>query len=403
MDQNYIGIEGLEYPENGSKLFQEDFIKEQDALGKEVVNRERDYIVHGIIYGLEVTVSSTPGCVTISNGAARDALGRRIEYTGATDYALPDNWFGAIIVKHQWIEEGYIPEGDNQQKIIRRHESTIALKDLEVGEEYSPLDDEVLLAYASRNQSSIVITDKRIFVHYKRLYTENKKIMLNYTESGQGVGGDGISGIIIDRGMSNPAKFIFDETDDTFKVGINSLDTIITQLVLDKIVPIGGIIMYGGGNVTDPAPVLDNFLYCDGSAISRTTFANLFNTIGTTFGAGNGTTTFNIPNFKAVVPRGMGTQTINTREKNGGNLGALLEDRIQQMTGQLGQPWESLGADVKSGVFNTSIFSSTGFAAGGGGIYISTILIKFDASQVARTGDYTRDNSLSIRFYIRYI
>jgi len=167
--------------------------------------------------------------------------------------------------------------------------------------------------------------------------------------------------------------------------------------------PVGGIMMYGGGSTTDPAPSITDFLYCDGSAISRTTFATLFSVIGTTFGTGDGSTTFNIPNFKAVVPRGMGTQTINTREKDGSNLGALLEDRIQQMTGQLGTPWETFGTDVKSGVFNTSIFSSTGFnSAAGSGLYITAILIKFDASQVARTGDYTRDNSLSVRFYIRY-
>jgi len=168
-------------------------------------------------------------------------------------------------------------------------------------------------------------------------------------------------------------------------------------------VPVGGIMMYGGGDTTDPAPSIPDFLYCDGSAISRTTFATLFSVIGTTFGTGDGSTTFNIPNFKAVVPRGMGTQTINTREKDGSNLGALLEDRIQQMTGHLGTPWETFGADVKSGVFNTSIFSLTGFnSAAGSGLYITAILIKFDASQVARTGDYTRDNSLSVRFYIRY-
>lgn len=168
-------------------------------------------------------------------------------------------------------------------------------------------------------------------------------------------------------------------------------------------VPVGGIMMYGGGSTTDPAPSITDFLYCDGSAISRTTFATLFSVIGTTFGTGDGSTTFNIPNFKAVVPRGMGTQTINTRGKSGGNLGALLEDRIQQMTGQLGTPWETFGDDLKSGVFNTSTFTFTGFNADAGtGALISTIVINFDASQVARTGDYTRDNSLSVRFYIRY-
>lgn len=43
------------------------------------------------------------------------------------------------------------------------------------------------------------------------------------------------------------------------------------------------------------------FLLCDGSAVSRTTYASLFTAIGTAYGAGNGTTTFNLPNLKGRV------------------------------------------------------------------------------------------------------
>lgn len=43
-------------------------------------------------------------------------------------------------------------------------------------------------------------------------------------------------------------------------------------------------------------------LICDGSSISRTTYAELFAVIGTTYGAGNGSTTFNIPNLYHQVP-----------------------------------------------------------------------------------------------------
>lgn len=42
----------------------------------------------------------------------------------------------------------------------------------------------------------------------------------------------------------------------------------------------------------------DNWLICDGSAVSRTTYSDLFAVIGTTFGAGDGSTTFNLPNTK---------------------------------------------------------------------------------------------------------
>lgn len=49
------------------------------------------------------------------------------------------------------------------------------------------------------------------------------------------------------------------------------------------------------------------WLLCDGSAVSRTTQAALFAAIGTTYGAGDGTNTFNLPDFRGRSPVGAGT------------------------------------------------------------------------------------------------
>lgn len=49
------------------------------------------------------------------------------------------------------------------------------------------------------------------------------------------------------------------------------------------------------------------WLVCDGSAISRTTYADLFTLISTTYGVGNGSTTFNIPDLRGRMPIGVGT------------------------------------------------------------------------------------------------
>ena len=46
------------------------------------------------------------------------------------------------------------------------------------------------------------------------------------------------------------------------------------------------------------------WLFCDGSAVSRTTYAALFAAIGTTYGAGNGTTTFNLPDSRGRTRAG---------------------------------------------------------------------------------------------------
>ena len=48
------------------------------------------------------------------------------------------------------------------------------------------------------------------------------------------------------------------------------------------------------------------YLICDGSAVSRSTYSALFSIIATAFGAGDGTTTFNLPNFQGRVPLGVG-------------------------------------------------------------------------------------------------
>ena len=47
------------------------------------------------------------------------------------------------------------------------------------------------------------------------------------------------------------------------------------------------------------------WLLCDGAAVSRSTYAALFSAIGTAYGVGNGTTTFNIPDFRGRVPVGV--------------------------------------------------------------------------------------------------
>jgi microcystin-dependent protein len=59
---------------------------------------------------------------------------------------------------------------------------------------------------------------------------------------------------------------------------------------VSSILPAGIVVAYAGPNI--PA----GWIYCDGSAVSRTTYANLFAAIGGYYGAGDGSTTFNIPN-----------------------------------------------------------------------------------------------------------
>lgn len=66
----------------------------------------------------------------------------------------------------------------------------------------------------------------------------------------------------------------------------------------------------------------------DGSAVSRSTYALLFNLIGTTFGVGDGSTTFNVPNVSGIFMRGAGSQTISSIAHST-TLGTVQNDQFQ--------------------------------------------------------------------------
>lgn len=65
--------------------------------------------------------------------------------------------------------------------------------------------------------------------------------------------------------------------------------------------PIGSVFAFAPN--TAPA----GYLLCDGAAVSRTTYADLFAAIGTTFGSGDGVATFNVPDLRDWFIRGRGT------------------------------------------------------------------------------------------------
>lgn len=67
--------------------------------------------------------------------------------------------------------------------------------------------------------------------------------------------------------------------------------------------PIGSVLQW----TTNTPP--SKWLICDGSAVLRTTYEDLFGVIGETYGAGDGTTTFNLPDLRARVPIGKGTNS----------------------------------------------------------------------------------------------
>lgn len=78
------------------------------------------------------------------------------------------------------------------------------------------------------------------------------------------------------------------------------------------------------------------WMLCDGRLLSRTTYALLFNVIGETFGAGDGSTTFKLPDFRGTVP-GMAGQPSWSNDSNNVNptsnaLGSFVGEQLHRLT-----------------------------------------------------------------------
>lgn len=91
------------------------------------------------------------------------------------------------------------------------------------------------------------------------------------------------------------------------------------QATIKALVPAGVVAEYGGVN----AP--SGWLLCQGQAVSRTDYADLFAAIGTKYGEGDGSTTFNLPDARDAFPQGAN-----------GNLGTAIEAGLPNITGTVG-------------------------------------------------------------------
>lgn len=121
-------------------------------------------------------------------------------------------------------------------------------------------------------------------------------------------------------------------------------------------VPTGAVISFAG--ISAPA----TYLICDGSAVSRTTYADLFAIIGTTYGAGDGSTTFNLPDLRGEFVRGFD----NSRGVDSGRaFGSFQDDELRQHRHDIvtGEPGNALagggGREVDSGLTQTAFFGGT--------------------------------------------
>lgn len=125
----------------------------------------------------------------------------------------------------------------------------------------------------------------------------------------------------------------------------------VSTYVESKAVPVGMMAPYAA----DTPP--EGWLVCDGSAVSRTTYSALFAKIGTKYGSGDGSKTFNLPNF------------INRTFWGGSSSGAVKAAGLPNISGKLrsNTQWFSAtasGAFTAGAKINTTVPTDAGYADG---------------------------------------
>lgn len=129
---------------------------------------------------------------------------------------------------------------------------------------------------------------------------------------------------------------------------------------------------------TDTAP--DGYLLCYGQAVSRTTYAALFAVVGTTFGAGDTTTTFNVPDMRGRMPLGQD------------NMGGASADRVTEVEADSvgGAEGDEDGVGRHTHTTNAIQFSTGALAiiAGGGGSSLPFATIDYEGTTSGNLSPY---------------
>ena len=97
------------------------------------------------------------------------------------------------------------------------------------------------------------------------------------------------------------------------------------------------------------------YVLCDGAAISRTDYADLFTVISTTYGAGNGSTTFNVPDLKGKLPQGYESGNYAMAGTGGANTVTVAVTNNQAVSAVTSTATSTQSVTVTGNIDNTSV------------------------------------------------
>lgn len=187
--------------------------------------------------------------------------------------------------------------------------------------------------------------------------------------------------------FTGTAQLEWVDTPISFTVSNQCGQADIGPLPINVIEMVTGEIKMWGGLPSSPPP---GHLVCDGSAVSRTTYDTLFGVIGIQYGAGNGTTTFNLPNIQKKVVAGYdeGDAEYGTVGDTGGSGTATLTDQ-QIAHKHTFERYDSIGSGTP-GDAGPSDFS-----------YVTADTSSIGNAAIARDAVDTRDAFIVLSFIIK--
>jgi len=170
--------------------------------------------------------------------------------------------------------------------------------------------------------------------------------------------------------------------------------------------PAGTVVAYAGSAIPE------GWLECNGAAVSRTDYSTLFAALGTSWGVGDGESTFNLPDLRGRFLRGVDGEAGNDEDKdtrtafnegNTGNaVGSYQGDAIRNITGTfyLETNYNSPAFSVNiTGAFQGRVpYVATNGSGGGTG---NDFLVDFNAGYVVPTGADNRPKNAYVYYIIK--
>lgn len=199
-----------------------------------------------------------------------------------------------------------------------------------------------------------------------------------------------ISGFI----RNNDASYVF-SVPTRFDAGLETSALKTTSAEITGALTVGDIqsSTFVGMLADFPSAVLKaGWLKCNGAAVSRTTYAALFAYIGTAYGAGDGVTTFNLPDYRGEFRRswddGRGLDT-------GRVIGSVQTDLTKAHSHEMGNVWVGGGAELNINGAENYTYSRT---SGGGGSDRNLYTSRTSTS----VGTETRPRNMAVMTCIKY-